>query len=301
MKTLLVYNSHSGRNRFYKHLEDVIDILKAKGIKDISTYSPAAPRALTSFLKANASRFDLLILSGGDGTLNEAVNGLMQVEKKPKVLYIPSGTINDVGHLLKLNQNYKKMLDLIDDDPVSIDVTQMNDRFFIYVGACGKFTNSSYDTKHFRAKRFFGKIYYYVKGVKEIFKPCKMNMVIETNNQNYSGCYCLMLALNTQRVGGFPIFRKRKVKLNDGKVSVVLFKHSAMPAFIQLFIYFFLGQFFTYKALELSSNRFTITSQDNIQYNTDGETACLSDNLQLIVHQKAIQIYASKKAIKKYF
>jgi diacylglycerol kinase family enzyme len=67
-------------------------------------FYPSYPKEITFYLRENGFRFELLVLCGGDGTLNEAINGLMNLIDKPKLLYIPSGTVNDVSKALKLNK-----------------------------------------------------------------------------------------------------------------------------------------------------------------------------------------------------
>jgi diacylglycerol kinase (ATP) len=91
---LLIYNPTSGRrrNRRFEEIEKAVGILKDAGItvEIASTTAPGTARALAQF--AVSQRRDLVIACGGDGTVNEVVNGLA-LSQVPLAL-LPAGTAN---------------------------------------------------------------------------------------------------------------------------------------------------------------------------------------------------------------
>ena len=297
IKTLIVFNPYSGRSSVKEELDNIYTELYKIGIVDISIFYPNRCMEITDYLKENGFRFDLLILFGGDGTLNEAVNGLMRLDKKPKLLYVPTGTVNDVGHTLKLSRRFKETVRLLKEEPVCMDVCKANDEYFIYVYACGKFTSVSYGNYLKIAKKTLGKFYYYFKSVKDFFKPISLDFNI--NEKSYVGVY-LMLILNTQRVGNFYIRKKEVDKLNDGVISLVLFKSTFFIP-LSLIIYFLFGNRFVYRFEEILGSDFKIICSNKYQFNKDGESSYFTNNVDISVIPKAIEIYVNKKVKHKLF
>lgn len=102
-----------------------------------------------------------IVVSGGDGTLNEAVKGLMEfdADKRPCLGYIPAGTTNDFASTLELPKSIAKSSDIaVNGVPFKCDIGKFNSTTFNYVAAFGAFTDVPYDTpagskKHSRSYR----------------------------------------------------------------------------------------------------------------------------------------------------
>ena len=202
-------------------------------VYDVEIFKPSYKKEITDFLMINGYRFELLVVFGGDGTFNEVINGLMRVFVKPKILYVPSGTVNDLGKYLFLSKNFKKSFKLLNGSPTYIDICKVNDSYFSYVLACGKFTNVSYGNNMNKYKKILGRFYYYIKGIKDLFSNKVINLSFN-NEKNRK--YCLLLILNIWRVGNFKIRTKRKNKLNDGCVNVVLFRNNTFFKILPIFL-----------------------------------------------------------------
>lgn len=278
-------------------LENVVDELKKYNIFDVSIFKPTYKQEISFYITNNIHRFDLLILFGGDGTLNEAVNGLMVSRKKPKLLYVPVGTVNDFGNYLKISSDYRKTLKLLNEKSFLIDVGMINERYFIYVLACGKFTNISFGGNEGNNKRFLGKAYYYLKATNEFFKSYNMNLRIDERvNKNYS----LLLGMNIGRIAGFKI-RKNPNKLNDGKIKVVLFKSATFFTNIAIGLYLLFG--IKLKGMvevhEISSLK--IISNNKCRYNTDGEESYLTKEAKIKILKEALEIYVTNQSGQFYF
>lgn len=301
MKTLIAYNNKSGHFSFERIKNEIIPELNKYKITDISLYSPTGPRVLNGYIEEHASEYELLIIFGGDGTLNEAVNGLMRITKRPRVLYVPTGTANDVGHMLGLKKDFKKCFKLLEQEPVKMDICQMNDEYFVYTAGSGKLTGVSYNTHNAKAKRRFGVFYYYWVGLKEFFSRFKMNIKVKSPDDFAEGTYYLMLLLNSQRVASFPIHKKRKVKLNDNEISLLLFNAKKFLATFSMVRYFLFGDYLKYGIKEMKGNHFEIESEEPMQMNQDGEKSMLEKKITIDVHHLALEIYVSSKSIKKYF
>ena len=98
-KMLFLVNPKAGQLELRTHLMEMIDVFTAGGY-DVTVHTTQGVGDLTQWLKDHGGSYDLAVCAGGDGTLNEAVSALMQMEKRPALGYIPGGTVNDVAHTL---------------------------------------------------------------------------------------------------------------------------------------------------------------------------------------------------------
>ena len=128
------------------HLSDIIEIMVSAGY-EVTVYPTQRPKDATEKSSEYGSEFDRIVVSGGDGTLDEVVSGLMPLEKKCPVGYIPAGSTNDYASSLGLESDMKKAADTaVNGTPTPVDVGKFGDAYFVYVAAFGIFTETSYTT-----------------------------------------------------------------------------------------------------------------------------------------------------------
>ncbi len=293
MKTLIVYNPKSGRGKFKDCIDTLIMALKEININDVSVFSSDRPKEITDFLLLQAHKFSILILSGGDGTLNECINALMLINHKPQLLYIPSGTVNDVGRMLKLSKKPLEAIKLLVNKPVKMDVVQINNRYFLYAAACGKFSNVSYETKHHQLKKRMGKFYYYLRTIKDLFVDNRFCV-------NRVKAY-LFLVLNTNSLGSFKLRWQKSLKLNDGLVRLMIFPYKNKLSFLHFVFFMLLGDYYKFGRIDKIDSQFELTIDKNLTLNTDGEVACVDNCFKIIVHREAIALFVEKDIKKLYF
>ncbi len=119
-------------------------------------------------VQREAGRFDLVVCSGGDGTLDEVVSGMMKRNKKVPIGYIPSGSTNDFAGSLKIPKNMDKAAQVIMGGvPFACDIGSFNGEYFVYIAAFGLFTDVSYATRQ-ELKNRIGHVAYIIEGVKRI-------------------------------------------------------------------------------------------------------------------------------------
>ena len=161
---LFLVNPKAGQQELRTHLLDMIDVFTAGGY-DVTVHTTQGPGDLTGWIAAHGPEFDRIVCAGGDGTLNEAVTGLMRLEQKPPLGYIPGGTVNDVAHTLGLSREpVKAARDVISGLPKAIDVGNFcGDQWFTYVAGFGAFTDVSYETPQVE-KRMLGRLAYLLNG-----------------------------------------------------------------------------------------------------------------------------------------
>ena len=100
-QALLVLNAHAGKNSLRSHLLNIIDLFVKEGW-NVNVHPTQCQKDAVHAAAAMTKECDLLLVSGGDGTLSEVVTGLMCCQKRPVIGYLPSGTTNDFARTLGL-------------------------------------------------------------------------------------------------------------------------------------------------------------------------------------------------------
>ena len=148
-KLYFISNLQSGKSAIRGKLAAVIDKFTAAGyevtVRTTQGRKDATAAAEYACLTGN---YDLIVCSGGDGTLNEVVQGLMHSQCPLPVGYIPCGSTNDFGRSLKISDDVETAVQqIIDGHPFQCDIGTFNKQNFLYVAAFGAFTETVYETK----------------------------------------------------------------------------------------------------------------------------------------------------------
>ena len=240
-KCLFVYNPFSGKGKIKRNENKIRKMLEKKYEVDIipSKYQGHIYEIVTTVGK----NYDLIITSGGDGTLNETVNALCHLDKKIPLGYIPAGTVNDVAHSLCIPRSIKGAVkNILNGQIFSHDVLKINNNYGIYVCCTGIFTETSYATAQ-NAKKKIGKSAYVFHGLKKVFSTPAVKLKITSQTEEIEGKYAIMLILNSRYVGGFRV--NKNANLSDGKVDILLIESDndmvKLSAINKLAIFFIKG------------------------------------------------------------
>ena len=106
-KLLFVFNPNSGKGLIKNHLMKIVQVLSEADYEVVVYPTKCAGDGYEKVLKVG-KKYDVVVCSGGDGTLNEVVGAILKLEKKPKVGYIPSGSTNDFAASLNISKNMVK-------------------------------------------------------------------------------------------------------------------------------------------------------------------------------------------------
>ena len=216
---------------------------------------------------------------------------------KPTILYVQSGTVNDLGTYLHIPTKYTETFLLLKTEPILMDVCKVNDKYFSYVLACGKFTNVSYGSNLSRWKKLFGRLYYYLKGVNDLFSQTNIKLSFNAQSEKKVS---LILLLNIWRVGNFNI-RKKNNKLNDGYINVVFFKNTIFFGIFSIFLFLLFGIELKGLVERKKANSFKIETRKEVLFNSDGEECYKTNLIEVSVVKEALKIYVPQKAKDMYF
>ena len=199
----------------------------AQGGYRVEVYPTQGPRELTEVVAREGWKYDMIVVTGGDGTLNEATSGLMHLpeEKRPLLGYIPRGTVNDVSRTLGISRVPKTAArDIITGETFPMDVGSFNDRWFNYVAAFGAFTGVAYRTPS-EEKKVLGRLAYLLDGVKSLteIRPIRVRMKI--SGKTVEEEVLLGLVTSTASVGGFRVRGGQSGDLGDGLFEILLVRH----------------------------------------------------------------------------
>lgn len=221
MKCVYVYNPTSGKQNSRKKKDYILSKLKTKfDVVDCMATQKAGDAGV--FAKQACGKYDVFVVSGGDGTMNEVVNALATQENKPKIGYIPAGTTNDLAHTLRIPKNVKKAVDIIlQGNIVSHDVFRAGEKYGIYVCCFGAFTKSSYLTEQSQKKKL-GTFAYYKYGIKELFSAKAIPVKFECDGVAEQFYCALAIISNDKYVAGYKT--NPKSAFDDGKSEVVFVK-----------------------------------------------------------------------------
>lgn len=219
-----IINPRSGKMKLKPILMDVIQIFNEADYNVDVKITQRRGHA-TEMAKNLSDDVDIVVVSGGDGTLNEVLTGLLQSNKKLPIGYIPAGSTNDFATTLGITSDPKKAaMQIVSGKPMEVDVGKFSDeRYFSYIASFGMFTAVSYNTPQ-SFKNVFGHLAYVLEGVKDLTNISSYNVKLETDDCVYEGKYIFGGVSNTTSVGGIFKFDKDVVKMNDGLFEIVLVK-----------------------------------------------------------------------------
>ncbi|MHC1749250.1 MAG: diacylglycerol kinase family protein [Cellulosilyticaceae bacterium] len=235
-QAVLLYNPKAGNRQIVNSLDYITERLQGMGY-ELKLYRSDAKGAITQYIidQIDPDKVDLILISGGDGTINECINGLATKDKTIPVAILPLGTANDFAHTALIPEDVKQALDLIENGKLQfIDVGKVNDKYFINVCNMGLFSGVSH-VIDLELKKKFGKLAYYVKGFEELQNYQAMDLEINTSEKSITGKYVLVLIFNGKGAGGFMKLAKH-ASITDGVFDMVCIKEVEIYEIPRLFL-----------------------------------------------------------------
>ncbi|WP_099224963.1 diacylglycerol kinase [Listeria costaricensis] len=268
----VIYNPTSGRELIKKNLADVLQILENAGyVTSAHATTPEAGDAKREAELAVVDGYDLVVAAGGDGTINEVINGIAEQPVRPKVGIIPTGTTNDFARALHVPRDVIKATEIIAaGQSVAMDIGKANDTYFINIGGGGRLTELTYDVPS-KLKTMLGQLAYYLKGIEMLpsFKATKVK--IEYDDGFFEGEAMFFLLGLTNSIGGFEKIAP-DAKLDDGKFSLIVVKKVNLAEFIRLITLALRGDHVKEpNVIYVKSEKVVVTSEEKMLINLDGE------------------------------
>lgn len=300
MKRLLfVYNPHAGKELLKPKLSDVIDIFVKAGYEVVAYPTQAYRDAYRKVSECDIGLYDMVACSGGDGTLDEVVSGMMSREDRVPIGYIPTGTTNDFANSLHIPRQLLKAADnAVNGYVFPCDVGGFNDGVFVYIAAFGLFTDVSYETKQ-EMKNVLGHLAYLLEGTKRLFNIPSYRVKVTHDGETFEDEFIYGMVTNSRSVGGFRNMVGKHVVFDDGLFEVTLIKKPKNPIELQEIIAALLIEqadtkyMYTFKTGEI-----TFESIEEIPWTLDGEYGGSHDEVRIKNHKQELEIMVPEKYVK---
>lgn len=293
-KVLVLINPNSGKKNSKESVLDALNVFSANNYQ-MEIYLSQKPMDVTRYIEENGERFDVVAVFGGDGTLNEATNGLMKLKHKPVISYFPTGTMNDFGTNFGLTNDMKQCANIACDGHIeSFDVGKMNSRYFNYVAGFGAFCNVSYETKQ-ELKKQIGNLAYIIKALHEIPNLHPYHVKMNLDGKVFEKDLMFGLIINGNRVAGFEMVEQADNTFKDGLFDIILVEHTPNPLELYNYPLGVLHPELNMKYVErYQAKSIIIESQEKLAWTLDGEEGEETLVARVENISQALQIYASK-------
>lgn len=292
-KLLFIVNPRAGKTKSHAPLFDAVSIYSEAGylvcVKQTKRRGDA-----TRYASELGADFDLVVCHGGDGTLNETVNGLMRIpkEKRPPVSYLPGGSTNDFAASLNISSDLAVAAQSAMRMEVrDLDVGVFGSRNFIYVASFGAFTRTSYTVPQ-DIKNMFGHFAYMLEGAKDLDTLHPYRMKITADDEVIDGEYLFGAVSNSTSIAGLMKLPKSEVSLNDGEFELLLVPVPKSPLAMQALI-----RALVYQNYESSEGlifrhvkKVVAETQENIPWTLDGEYAPGAPHIEIGIEDNGIQM-----------
>lgn len=203
-------------------LDDVVRILR--GQKHVVSVRPTWEQDDAAELAIESVELgaDVLVAAGGDGTLNEVINGLMNHGATIPLGIVPLGTANDFASAAAIPADDPEMIAelLARGVPAPVDVARVDDRYFVNA-ATGGFAAEAAGGVSPGLKRVFGGIAYFLAGIAHLGSAQRRRITLEGPELAWSG-QCLGFAVTNARSAGGGHRICPDATIDDGRLDVVV-------------------------------------------------------------------------------
>lgn len=301
-KLLFVFNPNSGKGRIKNNLLAIIQTFSDAGY-EVTVYPTKAKMDGYNHIIDNMDKYDLIVCSGGDGTVNETVSAVLSCQdKRVPMGYIPSGTTNDFANSLGISKDMEKAAkDIVEGELFSCDIGLVDkEKCFCYVAAFGAFTEVSYLTPQ-SLKNMLGHQAYVLEAAKSLAALKPYYVRVDADGHKVEGEFVYGMVSNTESVGGVKGLAGASVDLQDGLFEVTLVRKINSPTeFQQLVTAFFTqnydnsGSIFSIKAKHIE-----IECGEGINWTFDGEFGGEHKNIVFDVQPQAVDFMIKPKSSRK--
>jgi YegS/Rv2252/BmrU family lipid kinase len=292
-KMLFIINPAAGKRIGRSFADDLTRLFKRGGMQ-VTTFSTLEQGHARRIVEEIGGDYDLVVCAGGDGTLHEVAEGLMALEKPPRLGYIPAGTLNDVAHSLGLpTAALEAGRVVLEGTPHPLDIGSFQDQHFVYIACFGLFSEVPYLTPQGR-KNLLGRLAYFLDGAKRLWHVPTYDVRIEHDGGVLQEELIFCSISNTQRfAGGIVRFLTPGTLLDDGLFEMLLIKKPR--DFLSLVRVFFQVRAQRYDPRDcclLRTSKALFSCHQPIQWTLDGENGGLHAQVRIENQRRRLDIIA---------
>ncbi len=294
-KLLFVYNPRSGRALIKSRLADILDIFAGAGY-EITVVPTQAHDDARAVVATRSDTYDLVVCSGGDGTLDEIVTGMIQSGFCTPIGYIPAGSTNDFGKSLSIPKNMLQAAkNIVQGVGFHCDYGRFNEDVFVYIAAFGLFTDVSYETGQ-EMKNVLGHMAYLLEGMKRLSSIRSFHMKVCWEENQVEEDFIFGMITNSISVGGFKNITGKNVKLDDGVFEVTLIKNPKNPVELSNIMLSLLNRDIDTDTMYcFRTDRLELESEEPVAWTLDGENGGQHTKVEIQNVCRGIEIRVKSK------
>ena len=292
-KVLMIVNPRAGRMRIRTSLYGAIEKLCAANCEPTVVMTQYSGHATE--LAQRAEEYDLVICTGGDGTLNQVINGLLDSGSHVPLGYIPLGSTNDFAGSLGIPSNVDDALDLaINGQAYWVDVARLNSGYFLDTAMMGAFSRASYDTSQ-DMKNILGFFAYVLEGMKDLPAIRPYEMEIDIDGEKITGEYMLCAVCNSSTLGGLIPLDRTRISFSDGLFEMILAAKPQNAIELRNMVRALRQRDITCKGIVVrSGSSIKIDSTNKEPWTVDGERVNWDGHAEISVIKQAIELMLQK-------
>ena len=280
-KLLFIVNPRAGKTKSTAPLFDAVAAFSRAGYL-VRVFVTEAGGQARDIAAKWGGQYDLVVCAGGDGTLNETISGLMQLEQRPPLGYLPNGSTNDFAASLHLHTTVATAARAVAGGvPYSLDIGRHNDRYFAYVASFGAFTRSSYSASQ-AAKNALGHFAYILEGLGDLDSLRPYRCAIDADGEHFEGDFIFGAVCNSTSLGGLVKLDPKHVSMNDGTLELLLLRMPKTALDLQNLITAMTRMQYDYPGVIFRHvKNVVLTTNENISWSLDGEYAASAPRVEI--------------------
>lgn len=242
-KIKIIQNPSSGRLGYEDEFNEVCRLLINQSYVIHLFKTQKKDDAYNETLKAVQEGYDLIIVSGGDGTVNEVAKGLYEMKTDIPMAIFRTGTVNDFANHLKLPTTAPAFLKMIEkQNKIPVDVGVINDDIFINIAAAGMFTSIAHETKK-EIKKYLGRSAYYLEAMLNLPKHLTKSYRLKVTSKEFTheDDYHLFMITNSSSVGGFDKMSP-VAEIQDGYFDCIFLRKAPFVIQADIFMKILMGK-----------------------------------------------------------
>lgn len=275
IKIKIIQNPSSGKIGFEDEFNDVCRYLLERSYMIHLFKTEKKDDAYFETLKAVKEGFDLILVSGGDGTVNEVAKALYELRTEVPMAIFKTGTVNDFANHLKLPKTAHAFVEMIKKfNAIPVDIGLINGKVFVNIAAAGIFTSVAHDTKK-EVKKYLGRSAYYLEAIVNLPRSLTQSYKLKVTSEEFTTVddYHLFLITNSSSVAGFdkisPI-----AEIQDGYFDCFFIKKAPIVGQADVFMKILLGKHLDNKYIDYFKTKHIkveLLSDDHLEVDVDGE------------------------------
>ena len=289
-KLLFIVNPRAGKTKSTAPLFDAVAAFSRAGYL-VRVFVTEAGGQARDIAAKWGGQYDLVVCAGGDGTLNETISGLMQLEQRPPLGYLPNGSTNDFADSLHLHTTVATAARAVAGGiPYSLDIGRHNDRYFAYVASFGAFTRSSYSASQ-AAKNALGHFAYILEGLGDLDSLRPYRCAIDADGEHFEGDFIFGAVCNSTSLGGLVKLDPKHVSMDDGTLELLLLRMPKTALDLQNLITAMTRMQYDYPGVIFRHvKNVVLTTNENISWSLDGEYAASAPRVEIQCLPGAIEL-----------